>query len=80
MMVIPKADNGNKTCQCLDIPLKPLNLHERIEKVEDSVWELLPLSRIKMLGNFSLSDAHNWISNCLPDVPLNGAQDDSDQT
>jgi Bardet-Biedl syndrome 7 protein len=77
-MVIPKVDTGNKTCQCLDIPLKPLNLHERVEQVDDKVWELLPLSRIKMLGKFSLSDAHNWISNCLPDVPHNIATDETD--
>ena len=48
--------------------------------MEDKVWEVLPLSRLKLLGKFSLSDAHNWISNCLPDVPHNVASEEIDDT
>lgn len=40
----------------------------------------LPLSVIKLTGKFSLTDAHNWVSNCLADVPPNVASDDSDKT
>lgn len=36
----------------------------------------LPLSVIKLTGKFSLTDAHNWVSNCLADVPPNVASDD----
>jgi Bardet-Biedl syndrome 7 protein len=80
VFVMPKPSTGNKTCQVLDIPLKPLNLHERIDKLDDKVESELALSRIKITGKFSLTDAHNWISNCLPDVPPNASQDEQNQT
>lgn len=41
---MPKASTRNKTAQFLDIPLKPLNLHERIEELKDDIINELPLS------------------------------------
>jgi hypothetical protein len=60
----------------LDVPLKPLNLHERIDDIEEAIQSKLLLSKIKITGVFSLSDAHNWIQNCLPDVPPNVSADE----
>ena len=80
VFVIPKPSSGNKTCQVLDIPLKPLNLHERIDSIDPSILEKLELTTIKMTGRFSMSDAHNWISNCLHDVPPNVVVDDQSDT
>lgn len=37
VLVIPKSDTKNKTAQHLDVPLKPLNLHERIDCIDESV-------------------------------------------
>jgi Bardet-Biedl syndrome 7 protein len=74
VFVIPKHTTNNKTCQTLEVPLKPLNLHERIDSIDDKVMTELALSEIKISGKFSLSDAHSWISNCLPDVPPNVSQ------
>ena len=78
VFVLPKSSTGNKTCQVLEVPLKPLNLHERIDTIEDSILAELPLSQIKIAGKFSLTDAHNWLANCLPDVPPNVQQDSVD--
>ncbi|MFN9941735.1 MAG: hypothetical protein ACK56I_19885, partial [bacterium] len=38
-----------------------------------------PLSKMQVTGKFSLTDAHHWISACLPDVPQNVNQDDDDR-
>jgi hypothetical protein len=32
------------------------------------------------MGKFSLTDAHNWISICLPDIPPNTSVEEEDQT
>ena len=74
VLVIPKAQS--RTCQHLDVPLKPLNLHERVELIPAAEAEQLPLSTIKIQGRFSLTDAHNWVSNCLADVPPNADGDE----
>lgn len=57
--VIPR---GSTTSQVLDVELKPLSLHERIDTIEQSIIDSLPISRITFQGKFSLTDAHNWIS------------------
>ena len=69
IFIFPKIATGNKTCSVLDVPLKPLNLHERVDNISKEILDTLPLSMIRISGKFTLSDAHNWISNCLPDVP-----------
>lgn len=35
---------------------------------------------IKIEGKFSLSDAHTWISNCLPDFPPNVSHEEEEKT
>ena len=55
----------------LDIPIKPLNLHERINTIEKEDYERLMLTKIKIGGRFTSSDAFYWISRCIPDVPPN---------
>lgn len=34
---MPRPDTGNKTCQFLDVPIKPLNLHEKINSIDESM-------------------------------------------
>lgn len=71
VIIIPKASTGNKTSQMLDVPLKPLNLHERVNNLGKEEVEKLLLTKIKIGGRFSVSDAYYWISHCIPDVPPN---------
>lgn len=48
---------GRPVTQTLEVELKPLNLHQRVNKIEDAVLEELPLSKITIAGRFSLTDA-----------------------
>ena len=71
IFVLPRAlqDQEDSTCATLEVPLKPLNLHERISGLTQQELSELPLSTILMKGNFSQSDALIWVSNCIPNVP-----------
>jgi hypothetical protein len=71
--VLPQS--GSKTAQFLDVPLKPLNLHERIDALEPPALEALPLSSIQISGRFSVSDAYAWVANCIPDLPPNASSE-----
>lgn len=53
----------------LEVPLKPLNLHQRISSI--GTITTLPLSHIKISGKFDTSEALTWIANSIPDVPQN---------
>lgn len=54
--VMPQASN---TSQVIDVELKPLNLHERIDSIPE--LEQLPMSRLSLKGRFTMTDGHNWI-------------------
>ena len=53
----------------LEIPLKPLNLHERVSSLPAHELAELPLSRLVISGRFTQSDGLQWIANCIPNVP-----------
>ena len=74
-----KDGDTDATCATLEVPLKPLNLHERINSLTQQELEQLPMSEIKLSGSFSQSDALQWVSNCIPNVPtvLGESQDQS---
>lgn len=61
----------------MQVPLKPLSLHERVQELTDAHRESLPMSEIIIKGKFSMSDALQWISNCLPNVPHSTSEHDS---
>ncbi|XP_060865986.1 Bardet-Biedl syndrome 7 protein homolog [Metopolophium dirhodum] len=54
-----------KCCQVCKFPIKPLLYHQRTKK--NIVYQ--PQSFMTLSGGFSLSEAHLWISNCLPGFP-----------
>lgn len=45
--------------------------------MDPSTLENLPISTMIVKGKFTLTDGHNWISQCLPDVPQNANQEDA---
>ena len=51
------TNNQNPICATLDIPLKPLNLHERVSPLSVQEMEDLPMSRVVINGRFSQQDA-----------------------
>lgn len=65
--LIPKLQP--KTCQKQELRIKPLSLHEKIERsVFEQEWKRRPCSTLTITGSFTLSDVHSWILFCLPDV------------
>lgn len=66
---LPLASREQPMCAMLEIPLKPLNLHERISALTPNEMEELPLSRIVLGGRFSQSDGLQWVANIIPNVP-----------
>lgn len=65
VLIIPY---GEPTSVALEVPLKPLNLHERVSSIDAVSY---PCSVIKVSGKFSISDALQWVSNCVQDAPTN---------
>lgn len=62
--------NDQKGCQNLEIPLKPLNLHQKISEIDDDIRKNLILNTIKFQHkNLDISEGLQWIKNILPDVP-----------
>ncbi|CAD5123923.1 DgyrCDS12231 [Dimorphilus gyrociliatus] len=54
-----------KVCCVNEFPIKPLSLHERTHKWDDT----RPSNSLSLRGQFSLAEVHSWIAFCLPDVP-----------
>lgn len=76
VFILPQASTKNRTAASLQIPLKPLSLHERISEIKPEIFVDLPLSEIVITGKFSLSEGVQWVSNCLPDVPTSHSESD----
>lgn len=57
---------GSTACQSLEVPLKPLNLHQKVHELsEDLILSTLTITA----ANLTISDLMEWVSNILPDVP-----------
>ena len=57
-------------CQSLEIPLKPLNLHQKIQQLDEATQSRLMLSSLRISNkNLDIEDSLQWIGNILPDVP-----------
>ena len=66
-MILPQKSN---MCQSLEIPLKPLNLHQKIDVIDEYTRGKLMLSRLCVKNqNLDIEDSLQWIQNILPDVP-----------
>ncbi|KAL1505873.1 hypothetical protein ABEB36_005330 [Hypothenemus hampei] len=55
-----------KCSRLLQFDIKALSLHYRVTEYSDLNR---PFSELKLKGSFSLAEMHNWISQCLPEVP-----------
>lgn len=65
-MINPKSF---ESCQSIEIPLKPLNLHQKILQIEQPLEDLL-LSRLHVRNpSLCIHDSLQWMQNILPDVP-----------
>eukprot|EP01138_Halocafeteria_seosinensis_P002815 gb/GECG01002876.1/.p1 GENE.gb/GECG01002876.1/~~gb/GECG01002876.1/.p1 ORF type:complete len:814 (+),score=106.42 gb/GECG01002876.1/:1-2442(+) len=56
-----------KTAKSIKIPVKPLNLHHLVHPL-DTGEHVPAMSTVRISGDFSLQQAHDWISSIAPDV------------
>lgn len=62
--------SNSSVCQNIEVPLKPLNLHQKIFNFGVEEIDKLALSEIVMKSDrFFLEDSVMWISGILPDIP-----------
>ena len=61
--VVPK--NAPKVCQRISYAMPLLPLHQRIMQLDTA----RPFSQLDVTGDFSASDAHQWLAACLPNLP-----------
>lgn len=54
-----------KVSQLQEHPIKPLSLHMRIHSFDNE----RPHNKLTLKGAFSHAEVHNWINNCVPEVP-----------
>lgn len=55
-----------KVSQLLEHAIKPLSLHMRVHTFAGNDR---PHNLLSLKGPFSHAEMHNWISNCIPEVP-----------
>ncbi|XP_050308096.1 Bardet-Biedl syndrome 7 protein homolog isoform X2 [Anthonomus grandis grandis] len=55
-----------KCSRLLQFDIKALSLHYRVHEYNDVNR---PRSTLKIKGTFSLAEVHNWITQCLPEIP-----------
>eukprot|EP00455_Lapot_gusevi_P042479 TRINITY_DN5044_c0_g1_i10.p1 TRINITY_DN5044_c0_g1~~TRINITY_DN5044_c0_g1_i10.p1 ORF type:complete len:516 (-),score=135.30 TRINITY_DN5044_c0_g1_i10:44-1498(-) len=61
--VVPKLPP--KTCQKATFQIKPLSLHEKVNEMKID----RAMSTLRISGEFSLNEIHQWVCACLPEVP-----------
>lgn len=54
-----------KVSQLQEHSIKPLSLHMRIHNYDIE----RPQNQLTLKGSFSHAEIHNWIGNCIPEVP-----------
>ncbi|MCP9257568.1 Bardet-Biedl syndrome 7 protein [Dirofilaria immitis] len=54
-----------KMCQVRNYVVKPLSLHQRVHQFDSS----RPLNTLKLTGNFSIAEAHQWLSLLVSEIP-----------
>ncbi|CAG9536210.1 unnamed protein product [Cercopithifilaria johnstoni] len=54
-----------KTCQVRNYEIKPLSLYQRVHQFDSS----RPMNVLKLTGNFSIAEAHHWLSLLILEIP-----------
>ncbi|EQC39334.1 hypothetical protein SDRG_03539 [Saprolegnia diclina VS20] len=70
------ADTVPRCAQVVKQFIKPLSLHHRINIVESTELDEATMNSLHLTGDFSLLQVHEWVSYCLPEVPLRLQDDD----
>lgn len=73
LYVIPRA--SPKTCQRVQLAIKPLSLHEKLDSNEvKRLQESRVVNTLTIRGQFALTQVHGWVSAVLPGVPTRLAE------
>ncbi|OQR97631.1 hypothetical protein ACHHYP_10175 [Achlya hypogyna] len=70
------ADTVPRCAQVVRQFIKPLSLHHRVNVVESAEVEAATMNTLHLTGDFSLVQVHEWVSYCLPEVPVRLQDDD----
>ncbi|EFO21233.2 hypothetical protein LOAG_07257 [Loa loa] len=62
-----------KTCQVRNYEIKPLSLHQRVHQFDLSK----PANVLKLTGNFSIAEAHQWLNLLVSEIPERPPPQDS---
>jgi Bardet-Biedl syndrome 7 protein len=61
--VLPQTNP--KTAHLVTLAVKPLSLHEKIPEVPADI----PMNELRLKGDFSIMDMHQWLSLCVNELP-----------
>ncbi|KAG9415223.1 Bardet-Biedl syndrome 7 protein [Aphanomyces cochlioides] len=64
------AETVPKSAHCVKVGIKPLSLHHRVNIVDANEVDDEAMNSLHFTGAFSMVQVHEWISFCLPDVPV----------
>lgn len=61
-----------KTAHLVQLPVKPLSLHEKITEVPPEI----PMNELRLVGPFTVTDMHRWLSLCVNELPSRPTDDE----
>lgn len=61
-----------KIAYLMNLPIKPLSLHEKVSAVSTDT----PMNELKLSGQFTLMDMHQWLSLCVNELPSRPNEED----
>ncbi len=63
------SGGDSKTAHAVRLSIKPLSMHARIKDITPQQESSIPWNTLSFNGDFSISQAHSWVSFCLPALP-----------
>lgn len=58
-----------KNAQAVRLSIKPLSMHARIKDITAEEESAIPWNTVSFKGSFNITQAHSWVSLCLPALP-----------
>merc|ERR1719436_817727 len=68
--VLPQT--SPKTAHLVSLAVKPLSLHEKITEVPPDI----PMNELKLTGQFTVMDMHQWLAMCVNELPSRPTDDE----
>lgn len=61
-----------KTAHLITLPVKPLSLHEKVAEAPLDI----PTSELRLTGPFTVTDMHQWLGQCVNELPSRPTDDE----